>query len=130
MRKCPKCNLSISKNSKKCEYCGVQLKKEVEDQIEELPDIIKTPNKITETESLETTSEIKINPIPLRVKPITSPKEIETNLTEKTTKVQLLSSIKIAIVIILLIANTILIVKIVSETRRFDFCLGAFLCCS
>lgn len=108
--KCPKCNLSISANSKKCQYCGVKIPKKVKDKIEQLPNIIKNPNKITETESLETTGQINVKPITLKVKPVTSPKVKNTN-----TKKRIISTIKIIIVLLLLIVNTILIIKVVTK---------------
>lgn len=113
--RCPKCNLSISSNSKKCQYCGVKIVKIPKDQIEKFPNIIKKPNKITKTESLESTSEIYINPIPLKVKPITSPKESKKNTILKDNNKKIFSTIKIIIVLLLLIANTILIIKVLTN---------------
>ena len=114
MRRCPNCNLSIPKKVKKCKFCGAIINKEVKDQIESLPDIIKKPNKITKTESLENTKEIKINPIPLKVKPITAPRDIEKETTQKKKQFKFLSSLKIILVILLLLVNTILITKVIS----------------
>ncbi|MGN1371670.1 MAG: hypothetical protein ACI4XM_05305 [Candidatus Coprovivens sp.] len=116
MKRCPKCNLGINNNARKCKYCGFILPKKIKDQIEKQPDIIKTPNKITTTESLELTEEIKIKPIPLKVKPVKSPKPIEEKQTIK--KNQILSSIKIVLVSLLLIINIFLIIKIISSKEQ------------
>lgn len=116
--KCPKCKLSISSKSKKCQYCGVKITKKVTDQIEQLPNIITKPNKIKETESLETTNEINIKPIPLKVKPITPPKEIKTKSDLEIKDKKVISTIKIIIVILLLVANTFLIIKVVTNKEE------------
>ena len=72
--KCPKCNLKISSKEKKCPFCETKITK-TEDTIDELPDIIKEPKKITQEENLEKTKRIRIKPIPLAVKKVTKAKE-------------------------------------------------------
>lgn len=115
MKQCPKCNLSIPKNAKKCQYCGVTINKKLKDKIEKQPDIIKEPNKITETESLETTIELEVNTIPLKVKPVKAPKSPDIIPKEK---IKIHSSIKIAIVVLLFLVNTILIIRIVADKEE------------
>lgn len=118
MRRCPKCNLRVADSAKKCPYCKVSLPKAIKDQIEKQPDIIKTPNKITNTESLEKTREIKIKSIPLKVKPVKAPKQPEPPKKEKNLQVKVLSSIKIVLVLLLLVINIVLIIKIVSDKEE------------
>lgn len=124
MRKCPKCNLSIPENSKKCEFCNTKLTKEPKDQISKSPQMIETPNKITESESLENTSEIKVNPIPLKVKPVTPPKKVrvnDINHPEKETNTDYLkASFKLSFIIILVVLNIILLIKIFKDKEETE----------
>lgn len=116
MRSCPNCNHSISKKTNKCPKCGISLSKKNKDELAEQPDIIKTPNRITSTESLESTNELKIKPIPLKVKPIKSPK---SNKTKKSLfEIKLLSTIKIVLVLLLFLINTVLIIKVISDKEE------------
>ncbi len=117
MKRCPKCNLSIPNNAKKCKYCGISIKKATKDYVEDIPKIIQEPNKITETENLENTSKIKVN-IPLKVKPVTSPKEIIDEKNSENIKLKIFSSFKIILVVLLLIVNIIFIVKIITDKEE------------
>lgn len=118
MKRCPKCNLRIADSTRKCPYCKVSLPKSFKDQIGKQPDIIKTPNKITNTESLEKTHEIKIKPIPLKVKPIKSPKRSQTPKKENNIQIKIFSSVKIVFVLLLLLINLAIIFKIVSDKEK------------
>ena len=127
--KCPKCNLKISKKEKKCPFCETKIK-DIKDNIEKLPEIIDEPNKITSAESLETKVKLKINKIPLKVKPITSPKpekkvkkkeltktksQLKKEKEEKEKRLKFYSNLKIVLVILLLIINILLIAKTVID---------------
>lgn len=115
MRRCSKCNRIISNNSKKCSKCGTSLSKEDKKSLEE-QDIIKTPNKITSTESLENTIELKLKPIPLKVKPIKSPNSKKNK--KSIFEMKLLSTIKIVLVLLLFLINTVLIYKVISNKEE------------
>ena len=122
MRKCPNCNLSIPKNSKKCEYCNTKISKEPKDYISKSPTIIETPNRIKESESLENTEEIKVNPIPLKVKPVTPPKKVRVNdinhPEKEIDKDYLKISFKLSFIVILVVLNAILIIKIFKDKEE------------
>lgn len=81
-RRCPKCNYLLKKSVRKCPICDLKLPKERKDSIEPFPSIIETPNRILNSESLDITSELKLKPIPLKVKPVTSPKEDKEEIEE------------------------------------------------
>ena len=119
--KCPKCNNEVKKHSKKCKNCGSPIKKEPKDHMEKLPEIIETPNKILESESLEKTKEIKVEAIPLKVKPVKTPKK-DNKKIEKDTNINwqdnVFSSIKIVIVFLLLLINVLFIVKLINGEEK------------
>ncbi len=119
MKHCLKCNKEIELNLKKCPYCGSKQPKEPKDNIEKMPEIIQTPNKILDTESLENTKEIKIKKIPLKVKSVTHHKEIKHQKeTKRITSDTLISSFKLLIVIFLLIINFLLIIQVVDNEKK------------
>ena len=122
MKHCIKCNKEIELKIKKCPYCGAKQPKQPKDYIEKMPEIIQTPNKILETESLENTKEIKIKPIQLKIKPVTPPKEIKQPKTKETPKKDIsktiMSTLKIFIVLLLLIVNIMLIIQIVTNEKE------------
>lgn len=127
--KCPKCNLKISKKDKKCPFCETKIRY-IKDNIEKLPEIIDEPNKITAEENLDTQPKLNIKEIPLKVKPITSPKpvkkekkknipktkaELKKEREEKEKKLKFYSNLKIILVVLLLIINILLITKTIID---------------
>ncbi len=122
--KCPKCNLKVSKDDKKCPFCETEIKI-IEDTIEKLPEIIKEPEKITKSENLEKTKKLKIKPIPLEVKKPKKAKEApdyeptieipklkiaEEEKEAEVKKTTIMSNMKIAIAALILLLNAGLIV--------------------
>lgn len=70
MKKCPKCNLKVSDKTKKCPFCDTKIPK-LKDNIGPLPELIETPNKITELETLDDCCDKKsVKKSPLKIKPI------------------------------------------------------------
>lgn len=122
MKHCIKCNKELELKIKKCPSCGAKQPKEPKDYIGPMPQIIQTPNKILDTESLENTKEIKIKDIPLKVKPVTAPKEIKQKKEKTTSKRDItktiMSTLKIFIVLLLLIVNILLIIQIVTNEKQ------------
>lgn len=82
MRKCPKCHLKVSDKTRKCPFCGTKVPN-IKDQIGKLPELIATPKKITEFENLENEKQIKINKIPLKVKPVKNNSQEKSKIAQK-----------------------------------------------
>ena len=129
MIECPTCKVKVSNTEKKCPFCETKLPKVLKDNIEKLPEIITEPNKITYSESLEQKRKIKINKIPLKVKPVKTPKKknkkkikkkVNKNKkknSKKTFEIKFFSTLKIIFGILLLLLNILLIVNIIIESE-------------
>ncbi len=119
--KCPKCTSDIRDDSSKCPYCNNHISRKKK---EELKVIIGYPNKITNTENLDT-EEIKINPIPLKVKTPKAPPTIPVikeeklprpeDIKEEYKRSNIESTVNIITSSLILLLNIILLFNIVNK---------------